>query len=166
MAERIPGRTRDGAGRCPALERQAGVAFTGQNEMPITCLVLLIIALIAIPNFIKAVRKGNEEAAIRTLREIGAAEKEFREKDPDGDRHQDYATSLAELSHAGLIDGALAEGVVNGYLFRLSGGTHDWRCSATPLSGWRGKRNFIVCTDGVVRLSPSGPAACSSEAVE
>ena len=77
-----------------------------------------------------------------------------------------YASSLAELSQVGLIDSVLGSGTKSGYRFSLSGDTYGWQCSATPVSASTGTRNFIVCTDGVVRFSSSGPATRSSAAIE
>ena len=89
-----------------------------------------------------------------------------REGDRENDNFLDYATQLAELSTAGLVDNVLGTGTKSGYAFALSGSTFDWQASATPESTSTGTRNFIVCTDGVVRFSALSAATCSSAAIQ
>ena len=108
----------------------------------------------------------NETAAIGAHRTVSSVQAQFRKGDREGDSSLDYATSMAELSLAGLIDRVLGGGTKSGYVFTLSGSTYFWMCQATPMSDRTGKRNFIVCTDGVIRFSSSGAATCSSGAVE
>lgn len=108
----------------------------------------------------------NMTDAIGSLRVIASAQAQFREGDREGDGTLDYATSLAELSQACLIDNVLGSGTKRGYVFSLSGSTYDWRASGTPVDDKTGKRNFTVCTDGVVRFASKGPADCKSSPVE
>ena len=115
---------------------------------------------------IEARKVGNETAAIGALRTIVTVQAMFREGDREGDRMLDYATSISELEEAGLIDDVLGSGVKSGYAFSLSGGTYEWRCAATPVTSSTGDRNFIVCTDGVVRFASDAEADCSSAAIE
>ena len=81
---------------------------------------------------------SNDEAAVRALRGIADAQEEFRAKDLDGDGFIDYASSLAELSQVGLIDGYLGSGLMGGYEFFLSGGTYNWDCSASSVGESKG----------------------------
>ncbi|MCZ6691947.1 MAG: hypothetical protein O7H41_20355 [Planctomycetota bacterium] len=108
----------------------------------------------------------NETAAIGALRTVSSVQAQFREGDREGDSTLDYATSMAELSNVGLIDSVLGGGKKSGYVFTLSGSTYEWMCKATPMSDRTGKRNFIVCVDGVIRFSSSGVATCTSGAVD
>lgn len=110
-----------------------------------------------------------ESSAIGTLRTIASVQAQYRYRSDCGDGccPSDYAPSLAELSDVGLIDDVLGEGRKNGYVFSLSGGTCVWQASATPAGPHWGRRNFIVCTDGVVRYSSCpDPATCSSAAID
>ena len=109
---------------------------------------------------------GNERAAIGALRTISSVQAQFREGDREGDRALDYATNLAELSYVGLIDNVLGSGTKSGYIFSLSGSTYEWLAAATPISERTGTRNFVVCTDGVVRFATDGAANCTSAAIE
>ena len=135
-------------------------------ELMIVVAIIAIIAAIAIPNLIEARKTGNETAAIGALRTISSVQAQFREGDRDNDNILDYATALSELSTAGLVDNVLGGGVKSGYSFGLSGSTFDWLATATPVSTSTGTRNFMICTDGVVRFSSSGSATCSSPAIQ
>ena len=114
----------------------------------------------------EARRTGNETAAIGALRTIGSVQAQFREGDRENDSMLDYATSLGELSQVGLIDNVLGSGKKSGYIFSLSGSTYEWLCKATPIDEATGDRNFIVCTDGVVRFSTADEATCRSAAIQ
>lgn len=135
-------------------------------ELMIVVAIIAIIAAIAIPNLIEARKTGNETAAIGALRTVSSVQAQFREGDREGDSALDYATDLAELSLAGLIDNVLGRGTKSGYNFSLSGSTYDWQCTATPVNTNTGARNFCVCTDGVVRFATTGGATCTSAAIE
>ena len=101
----------------------------------------------------------NEIAAIGSLRTVATVQAQFREGDREGDSSLDYATSMAELSQVGLIDEVLGSGTKSGYLFSLSGSTYSWRAAATPVDEDSGKRNFVICTDGMVRFATLEAAA-------
>ena len=135
-------------------------------ELMIVVAIIAIIAAIAIPNLIEARKTGNETAAIGALRTIASVQAQFREGDREGDSQLDYASTIAELSLTGLIDNVLGSGTKSGYAFALSGATYDWQASATPVSTNTGARNFMVCTDGVVRFATGGAADCASAAIE
>ena len=146
------------------MRKQSGFTLI---ELMIVVAIIAIIAAIAIPNLIEARKTGNETSAIGALRTISSVQAQFREGDRDNDQTLDYATSLTELSNAGLIDNVLGGGTKSGYVFGMSGDTFDWQCSATPVSSSTGTRNFIICTDGVVRFAGgTGSAACSSPAIQ
>ena len=110
--------------------------------------------------------EGGATVAIGTLRTLAVVQSQFREEDLEQDGHLDFATSLAELSQAGLIDPVIGSGTRSGYVFSLSGSTDEWECSATPLSSSSDKWNFIICTDGMVRYARTDAADCSSPPIE
>ena len=110
-------------------------------------------------------KASNETSAIGALRTLSSVQAQFREGDRDNDNILDYATSLVELSNAGLVDNVLGSGKRMGYVFSLTGSTFDWQASATPESEKTGARNFVICSDGVVRFSKSEAATCTSPAI-
>ena len=92
-------------------------------ELLIVVAIILIIAAIAIPNFLRSRIAANQASAIESLRVIGTAEVTYATTYGTG-----YSTSLAYLgpppngqtissSAAGLVDSTLAAGLKSGYLF-------------------------------------------------
>jgi hypothetical protein len=139
--------------------------------VPLAVLLLLPaflapLGIVAYEEYTDARRGRNDSAAIGVLRALSSVQAQFREGDRDSDRILDYATSLAELEKAGLIDDDLADGLHRGYRFGLSGSTFDWLATATPVSERSGIRNFMICTDGVVRFSSTGRAVCSHGTIQ
>ncbi|MCZ6689386.1 MAG: hypothetical protein O7H41_07270 [Planctomycetota bacterium] len=134
-------------------------------ELIIVVAIIVIIVAIVVFGMIEPPHTHNEIAAIGSLRAIASIQAQLHEGDGES-RFHGYASSFEELSHVGLIDNILGSGSKGGYVFALSGGTHEWYCTATPMSDRTGTRNFIVCTDGVVRFSTSGGADCSSAAIQ
>jgi hypothetical protein len=95
----------------------------------------------------------NEAAVVDTLRSLPELQARFLQEDLDGDSFFDYATDLADLRRAGLIDDTFASGILWDYTVNLSGSTSDWVATATGA----GTRNFAISTSGVVRFSTEGP---------
>lgn len=166
------GAGRPGAGIAPPPPSSGGmptaiwIVLIGAGCLIAGIVPVAIIAAIAIPNLIAARQTGNETSAIGTLRTIATAQYVYREGDYDGDEVLDYAGSLTELSQAGLVDAVVGSGTRSGYRFDLSGSTYEWQARATPVTPSTGRRNFIVCVDGVVRFSGTGAATCSSPAIQ
>ena len=131
-------------------------------------ILLLVLIKVAVWKLIVNLRmEGGEAPQIGALRTLSSVQAQFREGDRDNDNCLDYAASLTELSNAGLIDNVLGSGTKNGYVFSLSGSTDEWVCSATPFSDKFGTRNFIVCTDCVVRYAGKGTRAdCNSPVIQ
>ncbi|MCZ6688151.1 MAG: hypothetical protein O7H41_00905 [Planctomycetota bacterium] len=141
--------------------------FASHNELLTVTMILLVIAAIAIPRILNMIKAGRETAALGSLREIAGGQAKFREEELGKDGKVDFAATLAELSQLGLIDEALGQAEAEGYRFSLAGGKDSWECSATPEEESSDIRNFIVCTDGVVRSSPPDSVAdCGSDPVE
>jgi hypothetical protein len=107
-----------------------------------------------------------QPAAIGALRTISTAQTIFREGDKDGDGVLDFATTLEALAAPGvdLIDGVLASGRKQGYLFTMNEVPVDatgfeWNCRASPekiIYGY--ERYFFIDHSGLIRYNETGPA--------
>lgn len=138
-------------------------------EIMIVIAIIAIINSIAIPDLTSARRRGNEASAISSLRTIVSAENMFHADDRGGEPGvADYATSLAQLGDAELVDEVLASGAKQGYCFILV--SHDplrtWHSHADPvLRGTSGDRSFYVDETGILRETRGGSADASSPAI-
>ncbi|MCZ6691655.1 MAG: hypothetical protein O7H41_18880 [Planctomycetota bacterium] len=133
----------------------------------VVALVVGLFGAIVAPLIVENRRSAEQDAIIGALRRISKAQVDFHGNDLDSDEFHDYASSLAELRRVGLIGDTLSSGPKSGYVFSLSGGTHEWQCSATPIQGSDSILNFIVCADGVVRFAATGQIAnCESHVIQ
>ncbi len=130
-------------------------------ELMIVIAIIAIIAAIAIPNLIEARKGANEAAAIGGLRSISTAQNLYREQDKDGNSTLEYAPSLTALAtHGSLIDGVLASGTKQGYIFSIvAAGSFTWSARADPQQPTKsGDRYFFIDDTGVIRFTRTGPA--------
>jgi hypothetical protein len=134
---------------------------------------ILIIAAIAIPNLIKSKMAANEASAVGALRTITTAELTYATVCP----RAGFTDSLADMGPNGAacrqgarqIDGSLAAGQKNGYLFTPSTASFSrhspeilFGWNADPVSSATGSRHFFVDQTGVIRYSGVGPADAGS----
>jgi type IV pilus assembly protein PilA len=151
-------------------ESAKGFKFRGHTnsgfsliELLIVVAVILIIAALAIPNFIKSKMRANEASAVQSLRNISTAELVYSTT-----YGIDFSDSLLKLSgtginpdenNAGLIDSSLASGLKSGYVFTLSilttdpqGHPSSYSVSADPqVAGSTGQRHFYTDQTCVIR---------------
>jgi len=142
-------------------------------ELLIVVAIILVIAAIAIPSFLRSRMAANESAAVGTLRTLNTAQITYQSAYPT----VGYASTMSALggtscnppssSGACLIDTALAAGTKSGYTFTLSG------VSGTPAStysfvanpvvwNYSGIRYFCTFADAVVRTSMSTISTCDT----
>jgi type IV pilus assembly protein PilA len=139
-------------------------------ELLVVVAVTMIIAAIAIPNFIRSRMRSNEASAAQSLRNISTAQLVYSTIYGIG-----FANSMTKLSgngvvvdqnNAGLIDQVLAAGLKSGYVFTFSPGTTDsqgnvvtYSVTADPqIPGSSGDRHFYTDQTSVIRFNPSVPA--------
>ena len=137
-------------------------------ELLIVVAVILIIAGIAIPNFLRARISAHEASAASSLRSINTAEATYNSTYGAG-----YG-SLLQLSTpaipcvptaaiACLIDPVLSTAVKSGYNFTalpVNAGNVDFVASAVPITvGTTGGRTFCVDETGAIHADPTGGAA-------
>ena len=135
-------------------------------ELLVVVAVILIIAAIAIPNYIQSKMRANEASAVQNMRNISTAEIVYSTT-----YGINYSTSLVQLSgsginpdqnNAGLIDEVLATGVKSGYLITYTqlttdanGHTVTYSVTAEPLSSSTGQRHFYTDQSCVIRSNVS-----------
>jgi type IV pilus assembly protein PilA len=141
-------------------------------ELLIVVAIILVIAAIAIPNFIRSRMAANEAAAVSGLRNLSTAEVVYSTTYGLG-----YAASLATLgppagggppgpTAAELIDVIMAAGTKSGYVYTYTAGApdatgkiNDYQINADPLQvGATGTRHFFVDESGIIRQNLAGKA--------
>ncbi len=152
-------------------------------ELLIVVAIILIIAAIAIPNYLRARMAANEAAAAQQLRTINTAEIAYSST---------YGIGFAPLANLGgpapctassttacLLDGVLSSGAKSGYLYTTPNpgalGTAlapntSWDANAVPRSpGQSGQRSFCSDQSGVIRFDLVGaapPNPCSTSGLQ
>src|ERR1022692_836767 len=142
-------------------------------ELLIVVAIILVIAAIAVPSFLRSRIVANESAAVGSLRTLNTAQISYISSYPT----VGYAATLGALagsscnppssSGACLIDTALAQGVRSGYSFNLGGITgtpnSSYQLIASPtLWNYSGIRYFCSFADAVVRTSAAAIATCDT----
>jgi type IV pilus assembly protein PilA len=146
-------------------------------ELLIVVAVILIIAAIAIPNFIRSKMRANEAAAVENLRTITTADTIYLTTYGIG-----FASTMAKLggnqvivdvNGAGLIDSVLSSGVKSGYSYSYACTAQDgagncvgYSVNADPLTfGATGDRYFFVDQSSIVRFNTTGTATASDPSI-
>ena len=148
-------------------------------ELLIVIAIILVIAGLAIPNFMRSRMKANETAVVSALRSITTANEAYRNTFGGA-----YAPSLNAMapppagsprsaSAADLVDPILATGARNGYQFFYNpvdqdnnGQPDGYTVNANPIQvGRSGEKYFYVDHTNVIRENLGGPANSSSPPV-
>jgi prepilin-type N-terminal cleavage/methylation domain-containing protein len=140
-------------------------------ELLIVVAVILVIAAIAIPNFVRSRMRANEAGAVQSLRNITTANTVYAVTYGIG-----FADDLTKLggdpavpdqNAAGLIDSVLSGGFKTGYAFSytpvvVGGRVVAYSVNADPTNvGVTGERYFFTDLSGVIRFSLSGAATAT-----
>jgi type IV pilus assembly protein PilA len=154
-------------------------------ELLIVVAIILIIAAIAIPNFLRSKMAANESSAVASMRIIITAEAAYNGNFPN----QGYSTALTDLGGAPpcavatvtaacLIDNLLANAGTSaagksGYYFTytpaaaVGGFIPSYSLTGLPVGpGSTGQRGFFTDDTGVVRYATSGSATSTSSPIQ
>jgi prepilin-type N-terminal cleavage/methylation domain-containing protein len=136
-------------------------------ELLLVVAVILIIAAIAIPNFLRSRMRANEASAVASLRVIDTAAVTYSITYPD----LGFPPQLTTLGGANpcsssstqscLIDDLLAQGTKAGYSFVWTGDgatpSVSFTVTGTPQAvGASGQRMFCTDQSGVIHYDPTG----------
>lgn len=140
-------------------------------ELLIVVAIILIMAAIAVPNYLRSRMAANEASAAESLRTVNTAAVTYSSTYPqDG-----FPATLANMGGANpcvatstaacLLDTVLSGGTKAGYTFTWTGDgftpSVTYFATATPITiGLTGDRMFCTDQTSVVRYSPSG-AGCT-----
>jgi type IV pilus assembly protein PilA len=143
-------------------------------ELLIVVAIILIIAAIAIPNFMRSRMAANETAAVTNLRTLVTAQVAYNSSYGNGFAPTLLAlngTGAASCNAAGLIDNVLATGQKTGYLYGMvpgipvvnvpagcaAPGVTSFMVTATPVAvGTTGQRSFCALENALIRQDPTG----------
>jgi len=153
------------------MKKQKGFSLI---ELLIVVAIILIIAAIAIPNFMKSKMAANEASAVGSVRAINTSEVAFASACPDQGftgTLADFATGAATCPGAsGLLDSQLVTGAKSGYTFTLAaaGATprSAYTINADPLAASSGTRYFFSDESNMIRYATGGAAVVTSPALQ
>jgi len=133
-------------------------------ELLIVVAIILVIAAIAIPNFLRSRMAANEAGAVQALRQIGSAEVAYSASNPQ----IGYTCSLSTLGPSGsgtqtyMLDPDVANGSKGGYTFALQNCTTSvslvtgYQVLASPQSAQQGSKDFCSDQAGVIHADTPG----------
>jgi type IV pilus assembly protein PilA len=136
-------------------------------ELLLVVAVIMIIAAIAVPNFIRSRMRANESSAVASLRVINTAAVTYSMTYP-GQGYPALLTALgganpctASSTQSCLIDNVLSQGVKAGYNFAWTGDgltpSVNFSVTGVPQAiGVSGQRMFCTDQAGVIRYDPTG----------
>ena len=138
-------------------------------ELLIVVAIILIIAAIAIPNFLRAKMAANESAAVSSIHAINTAEIAYASAFPS----VGFSALLTDLGPAGgaYIDNQLASGTKSGYVYTYAPAgavpNATYTLNVDPLTrGVTGQRSFFSNEVSVTRYNQSNPASVNDNAIQ
>jgi len=147
-------------------------------ELLIVVAIILIIAAIAIPNFLRSRVAANQASAVASLHTLGIAEATYSSTYGQGySSTMQYLTSPTgggnpSSTAAGLIDSVLTSGSKSGYSFTYSPGASDasglittFSFTAVPISSMTGTNYYFTDSSGVIRLNSTTTAGSTDSPV-
>jgi type IV pilus assembly protein PilA len=138
-------------------------------ELLIVVAIILIIAAIAIPNFIRARMAANESAAVSSIHAINTAEITYQSAFPQ----TGFSATLAVLGPAGsgYLDNVLSGGTKSGYIFTYVQNTTDvpsdgYTLNGDPVTrGTTGQRSFYSDQLNMTHYNQTAAAAATDPTI-
>ncbi len=158
--------------------RRTGSAGFTLIELLIVVAVIMVIAGIAIPNFIRSKMRANEAVAVANIRTISTASVVYNTTYGVG-----FAPSLVALggnpatpsaTQAGLIDSVLSAGVKTGFIYTYTvlstdaaGNAQAYSVTADPITpGTTGDRHFYTDQTSIIRANLTTTAGPSDSPIQ
>jgi type IV pilus assembly protein PilA len=144
-------------------------------ELLVVVAVILIVAAIAVPNFLRSRMRANEASAVASLRVLNTAAVTYSITYPTLGFPAQLTTlggvnpCSASSTQACLIDDTLAQGAKSGYTFVWTGDgatpSISYIVTGTPQAvGATGQRMFCTDQSGVIRYDPTG-SGCTNVSI-
>lgn len=127
-------------------------------ELLIVVGIILIVATIAIPSFMRSRQRANENTAVANLRTVSNAQATYIISSGG------YFGTMRQLVNGGLLDNRFGTGVVGGYGYSVTTNGFDYTILANPQTQNDGRFGYYLQPDGVVHystmttLAPAGQA--------
>ena len=143
-------------------------------ELLVVVAIILIIAAIAIPNFLRAKMAANESATVSSIHAINTAEIAYSSSCPS----IGFSASLTELNVSAIcvsgtnqIDSTLAAGTKSGYVYSYTPGatspTLTYGLNVDPLTrGVTGTRSFFSSEISVTHYNQSAAATVNDNTIQ
>jgi len=143
-------------------------------ELLVVVAIILIIAAIAIPNFLRAKMAANESATVSSIHAINTAEIAYSSSCPA----IGFSASLTELNVSAIcvsgtnqIDSTLAAGTKSGYVYSYTPGatspTLTYGLNVDPLTrGVTGTRSFFSSEVSVTHYNQSAVATVNDNTIQ
>jgi prepilin-type N-terminal cleavage/methylation domain-containing protein len=139
-------------------------------ELLIVVAIILIIAAIAIPNFLHARMAANESTAVSSIHAINTSQIAYSSANP----MIGYSATLADLgpANSGYLDGVLASGTRSGYAFTYVQDTSSQPSVAYTLNGdpvtrgTTGQRSFWSSQLNVTHYNMTAPASTTDPIIQ
>jgi type IV pilus assembly protein PilA len=139
-------------------------------ELLIVVAIILVIAAIAIPNFLRSKIAANQASAVGSLRSLNTACVSYNTT------YGQFPGALLDLGPVGsggvpsstsadLVDAVLAAGLKSGYTFVYTAGTSNqsYSITAAPIApATSGQNMYYTDQSGVIRVDVSGAGATGS----